>query len=210
MTEQEKAAQEAAEAEAAKKAAEEAEAAKKKAEEEDPDAGKTAAEIEAEAKEAEEKLKAKKEEEGLSDEEKEAKKKADQIKRRDKALSKLNDDGEESEASKKIATEDLVTLGVKEIDPESDTAKVLQRYKEAGFIKNYQEGLNHPGVKAELEAIKADKDAKSVIDENDSEDAKLATRKERVANYKASGEVPSDVEQQKEIADANLEEMGLK
>ena len=63
---------------------------------------------------------------------------------------------------------------------------------------------------AELEKIKTDSNAKAVLDENDSEDAKLATKNERVAHYKASGEVPSDKEQQKEIADANLEEMGLK
>lgn len=177
----------------------------KKAKDEDPDAGKTAAEIEAEAKEAEEKLKAKKEDSGLSDEEKEAKKKSDQIKRRDNALAKLKD----SDDSKQIATEDLVTLGVKNIDPESETAKVLQRYVEAGFVKNYKAAFDHPGVKAELEALEADKTAKTVIDENGSEDAKLATKKERIANYRASGEVPTDAKLQKEIADANLAEMGL-
>jgi len=182
----------------------------KKAKENDPDAGKTAAEIEAEAKEAEEKLKAKKEEAGLSDEEKEAKKKSDQIKRRDNALAKLNGSDDKGDDSKAIATEDLVTLGVKGIDPESETAKVLQRYVKAGFAKNYKAAFDHPGVKAELEALEADKTAKTVIDENGSEDAKLATKKERIANYRASGEVPSDAKLQQEIAEANLAEMGLK
>lgn len=190
-------ADEAAAAEAAKKA------------EDDPDAGKTADEIEAEAKELEEKAKAKKEEEGLSDEEKEAKKKADQIKRRDKAKAKLEDDGN-ADQPKEIAVDDKVFLGVKDIDPDSETAKVLQKYVDAGIVKDYKSGFDHPGVKGELAAIEADEQAKSVIDENDSEDAKLATVKERVANYRQSGEVPSDAEQQKEIAEANLKEMGLK
>jgi len=199
--------QEAAEVEAQRVADEAAAAEAEKKSKEKSDDEKTADEIEAEAKELEKAAKAKKEEKDLSPEAKEAKKKSDQLIRRDKAKAALEGDAEKP---KEIAIDDSILLGVKEIDPESETAKVLQKYVEAGIVKNYKEGLGHPGVMGELNKIKEDEDAKTVIDENDSEDAKLATKKERVANYRASGDVPSDVDQQKEIADANLEEMGLK
>ncbi len=209
MNEQEKAAAEAAAAEETR-LAEEA-AAKAKADEEGKeksDADKTAAEIEAEAKELEEQVKAKKEEEALSPEAKEARKKSDQLIRRDKLKAELGDNKDDQ--PKEVAVNDLITLGKEDIDEDSETAKVLQKYVDAGIVKTYKEGLEHAGVKGELAQIKTDEEAKAVLDENDSEDAKLATKKERVANYRQSGEVPADAEQQKEIADANLEEMGLK
>lgn len=187
---------------AAAKAAEDAKKGEK------PDEEKTAEELKAEAEELERQLKERKE--GASEEEI----RANMLRRKQKAAEKLDrlNKGEGDEPTKQkgeIATRDLITLGQNGIEENSEQAKVLQKYVDAGIIKSYKEGFTHVGVKAELDAIKAKSTTKTVIDENDTDEVKLNTRKEIIANYEASGEVPTDPAAQKEIAKNNLKKMGL-
>lgn len=107
-----------------------------------------------------------------------------------------------------VDTRDLVTLGVKGISEDSDEALILKKYKDGGIISSYEAGLNHPGVLAEIEANKADKNAKTIIDENDKE-AQARTSKETLEHYRATGQVPEDKKAQNEIALDNLKQMGL-
>lgn len=107
-----------------------------------------------------------------------------------------------------IDTRDLVTLGVKGIAEDSDEAKILKKYKDGGIITSYEAGLSHPGVSAEIEALKATKTAKTIIDENDKE-AQAKTTREVIDQYRATGEVPEDKNSQVEIANDNLKKMGL-
>jgi hypothetical protein len=107
-----------------------------------------------------------------------------------------------------VAQGDLLTLSRKtEFELGSDEQKTLQWYVENGKVKNYAEALEHPAVKAELEALQADSNATAVIDENDSDEVKLQTKKEAIANARASGEIPEDPELQKAIVDDNLSNM---
>lgn len=107
-----------------------------------------------------------------------------------------------------IDIRDLVTLGVKGISEDSDEAKILKKYKDGGIISSYEAGLNHPGVSAEIEALKAEKTAKTIIDENDKE-AQAKTSREVIDQYRATGQVPDDKKSQNEIAMDNLKQMGL-
>lgn len=170
---------------------------------EKPDSEKTVEELKAEAEAAEAAYKAKR----GSETEEEIRQ--NQIRRRDKAIAKAADLGNEEGApkSKDIDTRDLITLGKADIAEDSDKAKILARYKEGGLIKSFAEGLDHAGVKAEFAELDSKNDAKTVIDENDSPEARLKTKKEIVDSYKKSGEVPEDPALQKAIAEANLEEM---
>lgn len=140
-----------------------------------------------------------------------------QIKRAKKAQEKAFADRDNSNtdpsdpADKKsgeVAQGDLLTLSRKtEFELGSDEQKTLQWYVDNGKVKNYAEALDHPAVKAELEALTAESNATAVIDENDSDDVKLRTKKEAVANAKATGEVPDDPELQKAIVDDSLNNM---
>lgn len=213
MNEEEKKA--AADKEAADKAAADAKAkADAEAGDKKPksDADKTYEELKAEAEAAEVAYKNAKG--GISEDEL----KANMIRRRDKANERLTkikngdvDDDDKPNNSRKpeIAVEDLVTLEVKGIDKNSEQAKILKRYVDAGIVKTYKEGLTHVAVKAELDALNADKDAKTVIDENDTPENQLKTKKEVIAGYKASGEVPKDPKLVKAIAEENLKDMSL-
>lgn len=174
---------------------------------------KTAEEIEAEAEAVEAEIAR------IEKEKKDGKKSQDQSKRLEKAKTRLAqlkgepEGGEgEGEAAKVDAldTRDLITLGKHDLAEDSEKAKILAKYKKGGLIKNYAEGLTHPGVKAEFDALDAKGKAKSVINENDSDDVKLKTEQEVIAQYRASGEVPTDPKLQKKIAEANLKEMGMK
>lgn len=177
-----------------------------------PDSEKTADELKAEAEAIEAELKAAKG--GATEDEI----KANYIRRKEKAQEKLarikeggnaDDDDDKPNTRKKpeIAVEDLVTLEVKGIEKDSEQAKILAKYVKAGIVSNYKEAFNHVAVKAELDALDATKNAKTVIDENDTSENGLKTKKEIVAGYKASGEVPADPKMQKAIADSNLEQM---
>ena len=176
---------------------------------EKPDSEKTVDELKAEAEAAEAAYKAAKG--GVSEEEL----KANYLRRKEKAEEKLTrfKEGDVDEPKPRkthdMAVEDLVTLEVRGIDKDSAEAKVLKRYVEAGLIGNYKEGLNHVAVKAELEALGATNNAKTVIDENDTEEVQLKSKKEIVSSYRTSGEVPTDKKAQEAIAKSNLAEMGL-
>jgi hypothetical protein len=165
------------------------------------DEDKTAEELaaEAEAIEAELKNKVKQTPEQIRE---------NQFKRLQKAREKqslLNNEPEDKKSE--IAVEDLVTLEVQGIEKNSDKAKLLKRYVDAGLVSNYKEALNHVGVKAELEALNASSNAKTVVDENDTAENQLKTKKEVIASYRASGEVPEDPELRKALAEDNLSKM---
>lgn len=188
---------------------------KKEGEEKAPESkAKTAEELKAEAEAVEAEIKA------IQDEKKDEELASNQARRLEKAKAKLakikgqkgsdeEEDDEPAPKSEEIDTRDLITLGKHDIAEDSEKAKVLNKYKKGGLIKNFAEGLTHPGVKAEFDALDAKGKAKSVINENDSDDVKLKTEQEVIANYKSSGEVPKDPKLQKKIADSNLKEMGL-
>lgn len=165
------------------------------------DEDKTAEELaaEAEAIEAELKNKGKQTPEQIRE---------NQLKRLQKAREKreaLNNENHDDKS--KIAVEDLVTLEVQGIDKNSEKAKILKRYVDAGIVSNYKEALNHVGVKAELEVLNASTNAKTVVDENDTEENQVKTKKEVIASYRASGEVPEDPELRKALAEDNLSKM---
>lgn len=170
-----------------------------------PDSEKTVDELRAEAEAAEAEYKSKRGE--LSEEEI----RQNQIRRRDKAREKAaalaEGKDEEPAKSKDLDARDLITLGKADIAEDSEKAQILKQYKDAGLIKNYAEGLEHVGIKAQFEAIDAKNTAKTVIDENDSPENRLKTKKEVVQTYKQTGEVPDDPALQKAIAESNLEEM---
>ena len=170
------------------------------------DAEKTVDELKAEAEEAEKQYKERRD--GASEEEI----RANMIRRREKAQEKLK--ALESEPIKQsknddVDVRDIVTLAKFDISEDSDKAKILAKYKTGGLIKSFKEGLEHAGVKAEFEALDAKNKAKSVIDENDTDEVKQRTTKEVIASYRNTGEVPNDAKLQKAIASDNLKSMGL-
>lgn len=171
---------------------------------EKPDSEKTVEELRAEAEAAEAEYKNKRGE--VSEDEI----RQNMIRRRDKARSKAGDlerGDDEQPKSKDLDTRDLITLGKADIAEDSEKAKILARYKAGGLITSYAEGLSHAGVKAEFDALDAQNNAKTVIDENDSPEARLKTTKEVVDSYKKTGEVPEDPTLRKAIAESNLADM---
>jgi hypothetical protein len=166
-----------------------------------PDEEKTAEELAAEAEAIEAEIKAGKKQ--TPDEIK-----ANQLQRLKNAREKREamTNGVQTDKSSEFAVEDLVTLEVKGIDKNSDEAKLLKRYVDAGIVKTFKEAYNHVGVKAELEALAASKNAATVIDENDTE-AVLKTKKEAIAQARASGEVPEDPEMRKALVEDNISRM---
>lgn len=106
-----------------------------------------------------------------------------------------------------VDVRDIIALSKRDIAEDSDEAQILKRYKDGGIIKSYAEGFEHAGVKAEFALLHERNTAKTVVDESDSEEY-LKTTKEIIAQYRASGEVPSDPKLVKEIAKANLKDMG--
>jgi len=137
-----------------------------------------------------------------------------QIKRakkvQERMFSKDSNSNTDSSTSNKneVSQGDLLTLSRKtEFELGSNEQQVLQWYVDNGRVKSYAEALDHPAVKAELEALLADSNAAAVIDENDPDDVKLRTKKEAIANARASGEVPEDPEIQKALVADNLGNM---
>lgn len=123
-------------------------------------------------------------------------------------LAELRKPREEAKTSKDIDFRDLITLSKVNISEGSEEAQILEKYKNAGLIKDFASGLESVGIKAEFEAIKAKNNAASIIDEND-KDGYLRSKKEIIAQYRTSGEVPADPKLRKDIALDNLKEMGL-
>lgn len=169
------------------------------------DETKTVEEIEAEAKALEDEIKELKKSKGEDD------MRFNQTRRLEKAKAKLEElrkveitPNEKSD----IDVRDLITLGKIDIAEDSEEAEILEKYKKAGIIADYRSGLENVAIKAEFEALKAKKNATIIIDENDT-DGYIKSKKEIIAQYRKSGEVPSDPKIQKDIARDNLREMGL-
>ena len=167
---------------------------------------KTAEELKAEAEALEAEIKELKEK-GQGDEYKN-----NQLIRLEKARAKKEALLGTKEVDKKtddVDTRDLIILAKNEISEDSEKAKILAKYKAGGLIKDYSDGLNHIAIKAEFEALDAKNNAKTVIDENDSDEVKVKTTKEVINSYRNSGEVPNDPKLQKAIAEDNLKTMGI-
>lgn len=178
----------------------------KKEETPKPDNEKTAEELKAEAEALEAELKELKEK-GQGDEYKN-----NQLIRLEKARAKKEALLEATKGDKKsedVDTRDLIILAKNDLSEDSEKAKILAKYKAGGLINDYSEGLNHIAIKAEFEALDAKNNAKTVIDENDTDEVKVKTTKEIINNYRNSGEVPNDPKLQKAIADDNLKSMGI-
>lgn len=169
------------------------------------DSEKTYEELKAEAEEAE--AKAKESKSAETDEQK----RQNMIIRRNKALGIVTEPKKDApkDNDEVVDTRDLITLGKHDIAEDSEKAKILEKYKKGGLIKSYAEGLENLGVKAEFEALDAKNSAKTVIDENDTDEVKVKTTKEIVNSYRNSGVVPNDKKAIKAIADDNLKQMGL-
>lgn len=133
------------------------------------------------------------------------------IVRRDKALAKAAKFGENrvEKAPQNLDVRDLVTLSKADISEGSEQARILEKYKRGGIIKDFAEGLKHPAIRAEFDVLAAANKTQSVISENDSDETRLRTTKEIVSAYKVSGEVPADPKAREAIVAANLKEMGL-
>lgn len=116
----------------------------------------------------------------------------------------------EDPKSDTVDTRDLITLAKLDIAEDSEKAKILAKYKTAGLINSYSEGLNNIAIKAEFQALDEVNTAKTVIDENNkNSEGYLKTTKEIVNGYRTSGEVPEDPKARDIIAEDNLKKMGL-
>ena len=171
------------------------------------DTEKTAEELKAEAEALEAEVKELKEK-GQNDEYKN-----NQLIRLEKARAKkeaLLEATKEVKKSDEVDTRDLITLAKLDIAEDSEKAKILAKYKNAGLINSYTEGLNNIAIKAEFEAIDAENTAKTVIDENNkNSEGYIKTSKEVVNSYRTSGEVPADPKAQEIIAEDSLKRMGI-
>lgn len=107
---------------------------------------------------------------------------------------------------------DLITLGKLDIAEDSEEAKTLEKYKKAGLISDYKSGLDNVAIKAEFEAIKAKNNASAIVDESDV-DGYTRSKKEIIAQYRVTGNVPANPKLQKDltidVAKDNLKNMGL-
>lgn len=171
------------------------------------DSEKTAEELKAEAEALEAEVKELKEK-GQNDEYKN-----NQLIRLEKARAKkeaLLEATKEVKKSDEVDTRDLITLAKLDIAEDSEKAKILAKYKNAGLINSYTEGLNNIAIKAEFEALDAENTAKTVIDENNkNSEGYIKTSKEVVNSYRTSGEVPADPKAQEIIAEDSLKRMGI-
>lgn len=167
---------------------------------------KTAEELKAEAEALEAEIKELKEK-GQADEYKN-----NQLIRLEKARAKKEAllETKEDTKSDTVDTRDLITLAKLDIAEDSEKAKILAKYKTAGLINSYSEGLNNIAIKAEFQALDEVNTAKTVIDENNkNSEGYLKTTKEIVNGYRTSGEVPEDPKARDVIAEDNLKKMGL-
>lgn len=170
------------------------------------DGEKTAEELKAEAEALEAEIKGLKEK-GQADEYKN-----NQLIRLEKARAKKEAllETKEDTKSDTVDTRDLIILAKLDIAEDSEKAKILAKYKTAGLINSYAEGLNNIAIKAEFQALDEVNTAKTVIDENNkNSEGYLKTTKEIVNGYRTSGEVPEDPKARDIIAEDNLKKMGL-
>lgn len=172
---------------------------------------KTAEELKAEAEALEAEIKELKEK-GQKEKGQEDEYKNNQLIRLEKARAKKEAllETREDIKSDTVDTRDLITLAKLDIAEDSEKAKILAKYKTAGLINSYSEGLNNIAIKAEFQALDEVNTAKTVIDENNkNSEGYLKTTKEIVNGYRTSGEVPEDPKARDIIAEDNLKKMGL-
>lgn len=173
---------------------------------------KTAEELKAEAEALEAEVKELKEIKGLKEKGQADEYKNNQLIRLEKARAKKEAllETKEDTKSDTVDTRDLITLAKLDIAEDSEKAKILAKYKTAGLINSYSEGLNNIAIKAEFQALDEVNTAKTVIDENNkNSEGYLKTTKEIVNGYRTSGEVPEDPKARDIIAEDNLKKMGL-
>lgn len=127
-------------------------------------------------------------------------------KAQEKAFSPNNAPSEVTK-SNDIAQADILTLAKSNFELGSPEQILLQQRIDQGVIKSYAEGLQHVGVKAEIEAIQAKTSAKTVINENDDPETKLKTKKEAIAHARATGEVPEDPTLRQALVEDNIANM---
>lgn len=138
--------------------------------------------------------------------------KKNMIIRRDKALAKAGSQSVVAKSEPKEDTldvRDLLALDKAGIPEDSEKAKVLESYRKAGFIKNYAEGMLDSAIKAKFAEIDANLAAKTVIDENFSDDETMRTKKEVVIEYRKKGEIPNDPQLRDVIVQDNLKRMNI-
>jgi len=173
---------------------------------------KTAEELKAEAEALEAEVKELKELKELKEKGQVDEYKNNQLIRLEKARAKKEAllETREDPKSDTVDTRDLITLAKLDIAEDSEKAKILAKYKTAGLINSYSEGLNNVAIKAEFQALDEVNTAKTVIDENNkNSEGYLKTTKEIVNGYRTSGEVPEDPKARDIIAEDNLKKMGL-
>ena len=134
----------------------------------------------------------------------------DRLAKIDKLRTKAKEDvTPEPKAPEQTTTEvdvdDIITLREQKFSKDSDEAKILKQFKDAGLITDYQSGLEDVAVKAKLEAIKVTKDAEHEIDRNSDEDAKLQTKNTIYDNHKATGKEPETDYEKQVIVDKMLD-----
>jgi len=176
------------------------------------DSEKTAEELKAEAEALEAEVKELKELKELKEKGQADEYKNNQLIRLEKARAKKEAllETREDPKSDTVDTRDLITLAKLDIAEDSEKAKILAKYKTAGLINSYSEGLNNVAIKAEFQALDEVNTAKTVIDENNkNSEGYLKTTKEIVNGYRTSGEVPEDPKARDIIAEDNLKKMGL-
>lgn len=145
-----------------------------------------------------------------------AEKKANMIKRIEKAKDKGKVETPNTEEIAKtpetLNVRDEMTLEKKGYSNDSDEAKLIKQYADMPINagKNYQELIeNNAGLKAELDVFKTDNTAKKVVDENDTDEFRLNTKKDNQAKYRADGTVPTGTDAINELAKDNLKSMGI-
>lgn len=168
---------------------------------------KTVEELEAEAKALEEENKKLKAEKETNEIRQNQLRRLEKAKEKNQSLKQIQETVVEK--SNDVDVRDLLTLSKLDIQEDSDKAKILKRYKDAGLIASYAEGLDSVGIKAEFDAIDAKNTAQTIIDENADDETALMTKKEIIKRYQTTGEVPNDPKLQEVIAQENLKNMGF-
>lgn len=115
----------------------------------------------------------------------------------------------EAKQEQDIDPDDLYSLRDAGYKRDSEEAELLKTYKDAGLIGDYESGLEDSAVQAKLEEIKANREARDVVDENDQEKVNLNTTQETISRYESSGDVPEDAHQRDKLAEANVDKMNL-
>ena len=117
----------------------------------------------------------------------------------------------ETTQSDELSADDVYTLRDKGYALDSDEAKALLELKALprNADKTLAQVAETPAGKAELEAIKADSEAKDIVDENADSEALLATKNEIKERFTKGDEVPQDPAQFNDLKKGLLDDFGL-